>query len=142
MVKLYQLPLILTALLLSESVGKLMKRNPGLHFDIKLTRLGFENACLITRQALRCQQVFSKHCWVNLISKYTHLVFSISGQASRCQQAFLKPCLVNLISKDTHLASIFYVYSRCYRSPRQTWKRAKGYSNRNQNYLARNRDCW
>ena len=28
---------------------------------------------------------------------------SISRQASRCQQAFSKPCLVNLISKDTHL---------------------------------------
>ena len=29
-------------------------------------------------------------------------------QASRCQHAFSKPCLVNLISKDTHLVfSIF-----------------------------------
>ena len=31
-------------------------------------------------------------------------------QASRCQQASSKPCLVNLISKDTHLVfSIYYV---------------------------------
>ena len=52
-------------------------------------------------QASRCQQAFSKPCLVNLISKDTHLVFSISLQASRCQQA--KPCLVNLISVDTHL---------------------------------------
>ena len=30
--------------------------------------------------------------------------------ASRCQQAFSKPCLVNLISKDTHLVfSIYYI---------------------------------
>ena len=57
----------------------------------------------ISRQASRCQQVFSKPRLVNLISKYTHLVFAISLQASRCQQAFSKPCLVNLISKDTHL---------------------------------------
>ena len=57
----------------------------------------------ISRQASRCQQAFSKPCLVNLISKDTHLVFSISRQASRCQQAFSKPCLVNLISKDTHL---------------------------------------
>ena len=28
-------------------------------------------------QASRCQQAFSKHCLVNLISKDTHLVFSI-----------------------------------------------------------------
>ena len=34
--------------------------------------------------------------------------FSIPRQVSRCQQAFSKPCLVNLISKDTHLVfSIF-----------------------------------
>ena len=30
------------------------------------------------RQASRCQQAFSKPCLVNLISKETHLVFSIS----------------------------------------------------------------
>ena len=29
-------------------------------FDIKFTRLGFENTCWITRQASRCQQAFSK----------------------------------------------------------------------------------
>ena len=57
----------------------------------------------ISRQALRCQQAFSKPCLLNLISKDTHLVFSISRQAPQCQQAFSKPCLVNLISKDTHL---------------------------------------
>ena len=80
-----------------------------INFYIKFTRLGFENACWIARQASRCQQAFSKPCLINLISKDTHLVFSISRQASRCQQAlrcqqaFSKPCLVNLISKDTHL---------------------------------------
>ena len=42
-----------------------MKRIPV----FKFTRLGFENAS-------RCQQAFSKHCLVNLISKDTHLVFS------------------------------------------------------------------
>ena len=74
-------------------------------FDIKFTRLGFENAC---------QQAFSKPCLVNLISKDTHLVFSISWQASRCQQEFSKPCLVNLISKHTHLVfSISWQASRC-----------------------------
>ena len=45
-------------------------------FDIKFTRLGFENACCIARQASRCQQAFSKPCLVNLISKDTHLVIS------------------------------------------------------------------
>ena len=46
-------------------------------FDIKFTRLGFENACWIARQASRCQHAFSKPCLVNLISKDTHLVFSM-----------------------------------------------------------------
>ena len=32
-----------------------------------------------------------------------NLINRIPRQASRCQQAFSKPCLVNLISKDTHL---------------------------------------
>ena len=41
-------------------------------FDIKFTRLGFENTCS------RCQPAFSKPCLANLISKDTHLVFSIS----------------------------------------------------------------
>ena len=31
--------------------------------------------------------------------------------ASRCQKAFSKPCLVNLISKDTHLVFSMYVSS-------------------------------
>ena len=30
-------------------------------------------------------------------------------QASRCQQAFSKPCLANLISKDTHLVFSIYM---------------------------------
>ena len=33
----------------------------------------------------------------------------IARQASRCQQAFSKPCLVNLISKDTHLVFSMYI---------------------------------
>ena len=33
------------------------------------------------------------------------------SQASRCQPAFLKSCLVNLISKDTHLVFSIYVPS-------------------------------
>ena len=46
-------------------------------FDIVFTRLSFEKACLIPRQASRCQQAFSVPCLVNLISKDTHLVFYI-----------------------------------------------------------------
>ena len=40
----------------------------------------------------------------------THV--DIARQASRCQQAFSKPCLVNLISKDTHLVFSIYQYDR------------------------------
>ena len=48
-------------------------------------------------------------CLVNLVSKDTHLVFSISRQALQCQQAFSKLCLVNLVSKDTHLVFSMYM---------------------------------
>ena len=46
-------------------------------FDINVTRLGFVNTCWIARQASRCQQTFSKPCLVNLISKDTHLEYSL-----------------------------------------------------------------
>ena len=39
------------------------------------------------------------------------LLISIARHASRCQQAFSKPCLVNLISKDTHLVFSIYSYA-------------------------------
>ena len=87
---------------LNSILGILIKRIPG--FDIKFTRLGFGNACFMIFPI----QVFSKPCLVNLISKDTHLVFSISWETSRCQQVFSKPCLVNLISKDTNL--VFSIY--------------------------------
>ena len=32
----------------------------------------------------------------------------VESLGSRCQQAFSKPCLVNLISKDTHLVFSIY----------------------------------
>ena len=70
---------IIIASLKSESIYcKLINRIPGSHLKkIKFTRLDFENACLIAQQASRCQQTFSKPCLVNLITKDTHLVFSI-----------------------------------------------------------------
>ena len=60
--------------------------------------------------SLAMQQAFSRPCLVNLISKDTHLVFSISRQASRCQQAFSKPRLVNLISLKRHSPSIRFTF--------------------------------
>ena len=33
--------------------------------------------------------------------------FLYGPKASQCQQVFSKPCLVNLISKDTHLVSLY-----------------------------------
>ena len=58
---------------------------------------------LYTSASLAMSTSVLEVCRVNLISKDTHLVFSISRQASLCQQVFSKPFLVNLISKDTHL---------------------------------------
>ena len=81
-------------------------------FYIKFTRLGFENACWIARQASRCQQAFSKPCLVNLISKDTHLVFSLKLTGKRyfgtctnlisTNASFTRPCwrlLERIISK-------------------------------------------
>ena len=43
------------------------------------------------------------------IKTHSPSILYVSRQASRCQQAFSKPCLVNLISKDTHLVfSMFW----------------------------------
>ena len=60
----------------SLAMGKLIHRTSG----IKFTSLGFEDASWIARQASQCQQAFSKPCLVNLISKDTHLVFSMYGE--------------------------------------------------------------
>ena len=97
---------------MSETVGKLINRYQQASrcqqafskpFLVNLISKDTHLVFSISRQASLCQQAFSKPCLLNLISKDTHLVFSISRQASQCQQAFSKPCLLNLISKDTHL---------------------------------------
>ena len=56
---------VIVASLKSEPIGKLINRIRGSRFLLQ------------DRQALRCQQAFSKPCMVNLISKDTHLVISI-----------------------------------------------------------------
>ena len=95
-----------------KNIGFLCNTGPDPLKNHDATRQAFNFRPL--SQASRCQQMFSKPCLVSLISKDTHLVFSISHQASRCQQTFSKPCLVNLISKDTHLVfSISRQASQC-----------------------------
>ena len=69
-------------------MGKLINRIPG-------SRLGFEHACCLSRQASRCQHAFSKPCLVNLISKDTHLVFSIYRLVR-----LLKICTISENSND------------------------------------------
>ena len=54
-------------------MGKLINRIPG--WGLLISSL--PGSALRTGQALRCQQAFSKPCLVNLISKDTHLVFSM-----------------------------------------------------------------
>ena len=41
--------------------------------------------------------------------KLINRILGSSRQASRCQQAFSKPCLENLISKDSHLVFSIYL---------------------------------
>ena len=100
-----------------------LKALPG-----KLDIIRHSRSILYISASLAMSTAFSKPCLVNLISKDTHLVFSIPRKASRCQQEFSKPCLVNLsksfskpclvnsISKDNHLHVVFSISrqaSRC-----------------------------
>ena len=69
---------VIMASLKSETMGKLIKRIPDLRLLISsLPGSPLRTLVEIARQASRCQQAFSKPCLVNLISKDTHLVFSI-----------------------------------------------------------------
>ena len=61
---------VIIASLKSETMGKLINRIPGLHLLIS----SFSGSAL----SMLVEQAFSKPCLVNLISKDTHLVFSIS----------------------------------------------------------------
>ena len=65
---------VIIAGLKSEPICKLINRIPGTFLLIKFTWLGFENA------GLEIQQAFSK-----LISKDTHLVFSIFKPVYSCK---------------------------------------------------------
>ena len=61
-----------------KSALKLINRILGVcFFYIKFTRLSLENAFLYLSASIAIQQAFSKPCLVNLISRVTHLVFSI-----------------------------------------------------------------
>ena len=51
--------------------------------------LDFEKACWIARQASQCQQAFSKPCLVDLISKETHLEFSIYSLTDASDKFYL-----------------------------------------------------
>ena len=69
---------VIIASLKSETMGKLINRIPGSRLLIS----SLPGSTLRTHvesfgQASQCQQVFSKPYLVNLISKDTHLVFSI-----------------------------------------------------------------
>ena len=66
---------------LSEARDELINRIPGECLDIKFTRLRFKSTCCITRQSLVNQHdCVLKPCLLNLLSKDTHLVFSIFTQ--------------------------------------------------------------
>ena len=61
-----------------STMGKLINRIPGSRLLISsLPGKALRTHVDIARQASRCQHAFSKPCLVNLISKDTHLVFSI-----------------------------------------------------------------
>ena len=68
---------VIIAGLKSETMGKLINRIPGSRILISSLPGSALRTLVESLQASRCQQAFSKPCLVNLISKDTHLVFSI-----------------------------------------------------------------
>ena len=114
---------VIIASLKSESMGKLINRIPGLRLLIsslsgsvlrtnvellskphdvnkrsgslacKLDIKRHSPSILYISASLAMSTSVLKALPVNLISKDTHLVFSISRQAWQCQQVFSKPCL-------------------------------------------------
>ena len=61
----------------SETTGKLINRIPGLHLLISSSQGSASRTHIESLGKPRCQQALSKPCLLNLISKDTHLVFSI-----------------------------------------------------------------
>ena len=66
--------------MLNRSASPTMSTNILKALPGKLDIIRHSPSILYIRQASRCQQAFSKPCLVNLISKDTHLVFSIFGK--------------------------------------------------------------
>ena len=77
-------------------MGKLINRIPGSCLLIS-SLPGSALRTLVESLGLAMSTSVLKALPGKLISKDTHLVFSISLQASGCQQAFSKPCLVTFI---------------------------------------------
>ena len=75
-------------------MGKLINRIPGSHLLIS------------SLPASRCQQAFSKPCLVNLISKDTHLVFSISNPYT--DDGFLKYVLPHIGRRTSDVNFFFF----------------------------------
>ena len=91
------------ASLKSETMGKLINRIPGSRLLISRLPGSALRSHVESLGKPPDVNKRSKSLATKLDIKVTHLVFSLSRQASRCQQAFSNSCLVNLISKDTHL---------------------------------------
>ena len=92
-------------------MGKPINRIPGSHLLIS-SLPGLASRMHVVSLGKPCDvNKWSRSlCLANLISKDTHLVFSMYPQASQCQQAFSKPCLVNgKLDIKRHLPSIHYV---------------------------------
>ena len=91
---------------------------------VVIKKLSLDNR--VARQASRCQHAFSKPCLVNLLSKYTHLVFSISLFLVFCVWSlfcFVIQCLVSCLALN-HLDEeeragyftliVFLMFCDCY----------------------------
>ena len=115
---------VILANLKSEPTFKLIKKNIRFaSFDMKFTRLdlyplstlifrlGFKNACLIARQASRCQQAFSKLYLVNLISKDNHLVFSIYSTGQGLKKWILRTIRFRVIKFFLIILSLVPVHA-------------------------------
>ena len=102
---------VIIASLKSETIGKLINRIPGSR--LLISSLPGSALRTLVESLGKCQQAFSKPCLVNLISKDTHLVFSIYWEWDlkyNCNTIHVQFIVYLKYNLDSYYASILILY--------------------------------
>ena len=90
---------VIIASLKSEPMGKLINRIPSLHFLMS-------SSAGPASRSLAIQQVFSKPCLVNLISKDAHLAFYFQMILHEC------PCFIDVLNEMRLAAHLSLLHNK------------------------------